>query len=47
MEVRFTLDLPKETFAFLKEVADVANVKITDVVKEILNQRVNKEAKAS
>jgi predicted DNA-binding ribbon-helix-helix protein len=44
MEVTFTLDLPKEVFDFLKEVAEEAEVPITSVVKEILEQRINKEA---
>lgn len=46
MEVHWTLDIPKETFAFLKEVAEQAEVPITSVVKEILQQRMQyKEAK--
>ena len=44
MEVTFKLELPKETFEFLKEVAEQAEVPITSVVKEILQQRLEKEA---
>lgn len=47
MEVTFKLDIPKETFAFLREVAEQAEVPITSVVKEILQQRLQKETKAS
>lgn len=43
MEVTFKLDIPKDVFAFLREVAEQAEVPITSVVKEILEQRVNKE----
>jgi predicted DNA-binding ribbon-helix-helix protein len=38
VEVIFTLDLPKEVFDFLKEVAEEDEVPITSVVKELLNE---------
>lgn len=41
MEVTFKLDLPKETFEFLKVVAEQAEVPITLVVKELLMRGMN------
>jgi hypothetical protein len=43
MEVTFKIDIPKEHFTFLREVADKAECAITDVVKEIIRQRLEKE----
>jgi len=43
MEVTFKIDIPKEQFAFLREVADKAECAITDVVKEIIRQRLERD----
>lgn len=43
MIVRWTLDIPKEQYEAIKEIAFTAEVPITSVVKEILRQKLQKE----